>query len=240
MDVAQAKKFNQISTGRSFNSPSENPIKMNESMLLQRTQNEISQFESNVGDAKSLLAKMDVTYESTIETIHMAKEEGIKGSSGTFNQKDRDVMAENIEQHIDQILSFANEKHLDRYIFSGQKTDTPAIEYDGNNFTYNGNENRMSIDISNHLTVDVSDVASKTFQPVLESLVELRDSLRSGNNGDIQQALGSLDDSFVNFVDNRSKMGVQLNSLETIEFAYKEINTDLEVKRSEVESIDMA
>ncbi|MGN5650521.1 flagellar hook-associated protein FlgL [Bacillus sp. Brlt_9] len=240
MQYESNKKLEQIATGKIFNRVSDDPVRVNRSMLIKVTESRIDQFNDNVNDAKSLLEFMDMTFDKTINSLDEAKEQAVKGANDTYSKEDREVMAQGIEETIKQILGFANAQHLDRQMFSGEKLNTTPISYDGTNFTYNGNNGDMKIRVSEQMEATVSQSADKVFIPVLEELVKVRDALRSNDQAKIEATLKDFDKSKSDFIDNRSKIGVQLQSIELLSDAYNQTKTDLSLKKQETEDVNMA
>jgi flagellar hook-associated protein 3 FlgL len=179
-------------------------------------------------------------YSNTIDAIHLAKESGIKGANETFSAEDRKVMGEEIDQMISQIVSFANSKYLDRYPFSGEKTDTKSIDFDGTNFTYNGNATEMKIEVSDNLKIKVSQTADEVFIPVLENLKTMRDALNSNDTASLQVGMSQLDNSFNAMIDKRSEMGVQAKTAELLESSFLETKLDLTAKKQETDDVNLA
>lgn len=240
MQYESNKKLEQISTGKIFNRVSDDPVRVNRSMLIKVTESRINQFNDNVNDAKSLLEFMDMTFDKSINSLEEAKEQAVKGANDTYSKEDREVMAQGIEETIKQILGFANAQHLDRHMFSGEKLDATPISYDGKNFTYNGNNEDMKVKVSEQMDATVSQSAEKVFIPVLEELVKVRDALRSNDQAKIESTLKDFDKAKNNFIDNRSKIGVQLQSIELLSDAYNQTKTDLSLKKQETEDVNMA
>jgi flagellar hook-associated protein 3 FlgL len=209
-------------------------------MLINVTESRIDQYQNNVSDAKSLLDFMDTTFEQTTTSLQQAKEIAVKGANDTYSDTDRKAMADSVEEIIKQVVGFANSKHLDRYMFSGQKIDVSPITYDGTNFTYNGDNNAMTIDASEQVKATVSQSAGQVFVPVLNQLVKLRDALNANDHNAIEAAMNGVDTETNKFIDNHSKIGVQSNSIDLLNEAYSQTKTDLGVKRQQTEDVDMA
>lgn len=240
IQYASQKKMEQISTGKIFNKVSDDPVRVNRSMLIEVTENRVNQYKDNASDTKSLLEYIDVTYEKGTMSLQEAKELAIKGANETYTDTDRSVIADGIEEVIKQLVGFANSQHLDRYMFSGEKLHTKPIEYDGTHFVYNGNDKEMKINVSEEIGVTVSQSAKEVFIPVLEELVKTRDALLSNDHTKIENAIKGLEGATSNFIDDRSKVGVQLQSINLLEEAYEQTKTDLSVKKQETEDINMA
>lgn len=236
----QNKIFEQAMTGKKVNRASDDPIRYNEYALIQKTESKLNQYESNLNDSKNLLERIDVVLNSSVESIHIAKTSIVQASNDSLSDKDKGIISDTINETIDQLMSFANTKHLDRYLFSGQKVDVKPMVIEGNQVKYNGNDENMTINISESIDVEVTQSGEKIFSEMINSLIEARDSIKSGNNDDIQEAASRVDDAFINFVDERSRIGVQLTSVDVMENAYKETKVDLESKKQNSIGVDMS
>ncbi|WP_456363804.1 flagellar hook-associated protein FlgL [Priestia aryabhattai] len=239
LDNESVRKQEQIATGKQFSRVSDDPVKVNRSMLMDVTESRIKQYQANVNDTKSLLEYMDVTFDSTSDALTQAQEIAIKGASSTYSDADRVTFSNSIEEIIKQVVGLANSQHLDRYMFSGEKLDTKPLDYDGSTFTYNGNSNNMDVRVSEDVNVTVSESAAQVFVPALNELVKLRDALKSNNQADIESAMGGVQKETNKFIDNRSKIGVQIESVELLDESYNQVKLDLSTKRKENEDVDM-
>jgi len=239
IDSESVRKQEQIATGKQFSRVSDDPVKVNRSMLMDVTESRINQYQANVNDTKSLLEYMDVTFDSASDALTQAQEIAIKGASATYSDADRVTFSNSIEEIIKQVVGLANSQHLDRYMFSGEKLDTKPLDYDGTTFTYNGNNNNMDVRVSEDVNVTVSESAAQVFVPALNELVKLRDALKSNNQADIESAMGGVQKETNKFIDNRSKIGVQIESVELLDESYNQVKLDLSTKRKENEDVDM-
>lgn len=240
LQYEQSIKHEQISTGKMFQRVSDDPVRVNRSMLVNSSISKVDQYLSNVSDAKGLLEFIDTTYGNTIDAIHQVKAVAIKGDNDTVSAEDRKVMASEVEQMIKQVVSFANSRYLDRYTFSGEKTDVKPITYDGATFTYNGNNNEMKIEVSDNLKINVSQEADQAYMPVLENLVEIRDALNNNDTAALKVGMTNLDSSFTKMIDRRSEVGVQLKSAEILNAAYYETKVDLTARKQDAEDVNLA
>jgi flagellar hook-associated protein 3 FlgL len=240
LQYEQSIKHEQISTGKMFQRVSDDPVRVNKSMLVSSSIARVDQYMSNVSDTKGLLEFIDTTYGNTIDAIHQVKAVAIKGDNDTVSAADRKVMASEVEQMIKQVVSFANSRYLERYTFSGEKTDVKPITYDGATFVYNGNNKEMNIEVSDNLKIKVSQKASDDYVPLLKDLVEIRDALNNNDTTALKVGMGKLDDSFIKMIDKRSEMGVQLKSVEILNEAYYETKVDLTAKKQDVEDVNLA
>jgi flagellar hook-associated protein 3 FlgL len=235
-----AKKSQQISTGKHFFKVSDDPVRVNRSMMVDASENRIIQFQSNIQDAKGLLEFIDTNYGKTVANVQQIQETALRAANGTYTQQDRDVMADSIEQMIQQIVGYANSSFMDRHVFSGEMTDTTPLTYTGAAVTYNGNAATMKISISNQMEMDVSQTADTVYAPLITELINLRDQIQAGNHAGIEASMVATESLANEFVDNRSRVGVQLESIDFMNEAYEQTKIDLAEKRKSVEDVDLA
>lgn len=234
------KKIEQISTGKVYSKVSDDPVRVNKAMLIETSVSRVSQFVENANDAKSMLEYLDNTYSKTTDCLNEVKTIALKGSNGTLAETDRIALADAVDGLIDQVLGYANSKNLDRQIFSGQMTNTVPVTFDGTNFTYNGNDVSMKVNVSDTFTVDVTASADKVFIPVLETMVEIRDALNANDQDALTTAMDKFDKEMNSFIDNHSLVGNQLYSTELMSEAYKQSQVDLSAMYSGVVDVDMS
>lgn len=233
-------KSQQISTGKAFFNVSDDPVKVDSSMLIGVTENKVNQFQSNITDAKGLLQFIDTNFGNTVTSMQQAQQDALRAANGSYSQTDKDQVADEIEQTIQQVVGYANSKYLNRYVFSGEKTDTQPITYNGTTVTYNGNSNKMKVNVSDQISADVSQDGGSVFVPMLTELINLRDQLRTGTDASITTSMTNLDTLMNDFINNRSKVGVQLQSLDTLNTAYSQTKADLEAKKQNIEDADLS
>lgn len=239
IETESVKKQQQIATGKQFNRVSDDPVRVNRSMLMDVTESRLNQYQANVNDTKSLLQYMDVTFDSASSALDEAKGIGIKGANDTYSDSDRVTLSNSVEEIIKQMVGLANSQHLDRYMFSGEKINVKPIDYDGTTFTYNGNDKDMSVRVSDDVNVTVTQSAEQVFVPALNELVKLRDALKNNDQDGIEAALGGVQAESNKFIDNRAKIGVQTKSVELLYESYSQVKLDLSVKRQENDDVDM-
>lgn len=234
-----AEQSLQISTGKQFIYPSENPTKMNQSLLLQSSEQRIGQLQKNAEDAISFLERTESVLGSAVDVIQQTREQGLLAISGQHNDANKETFAKVIDDNIKQLLSLANTKHLNRYIFSGEKTQTVPFSYDGTTSVYNGDTNNITFKVGDANEVAISETGDVVFEEVINAMILLRDTIRAGNETDVQNAIDQLDKGFDQLIDTRSDIGVRTKGLKLMVDTYENTTVDLKAKRSVIEDTDV-
>lgn len=229
----------KITTGKEFIYPSDNPTKVNQSLLLNNTLDKLEQMNTNVNDANSFIERTESILAQVADVVQDTRENAIAANSGQFSEADREAYATVIERNIEQILGLANTKHLNRYLFSGEKTQTPPFDYDGTNVTYNGDDKNISFKIGTNQDMNISETGDVVFEDLLKSMVELRDSLKSNDPNAVSNAISSLDNGFDKVIDTRTNFGIRMKTLDLVKETYENSLVDIKAKISNVEDVDL-
>jgi len=116
----------QISSGSRINRPSDDSIGVIAAHLSQRTLEEVVKYDSNIDHARGWLQQAESTMRSMSDLISMAKERAEQMSTGTYTPEQRQMIATDVRNFLDQFLSLANTQVNGDYIFAGSRADQPA------------------------------------------------------------------------------------------------------------------
>lgn len=234
-----AEKQLEISSGKAFQKTSDDPIRANKSMLLKASENRIDQYLNNIDDAESFLKKVEGVLGNTIDVLQLTREAALQAKNDTTNKLDRNTLADTVEQQIKQVVALANTKHLDKYIFSGEKTKTESFTYNGTSATYNGDSGQLKIEVSNRLDMDITKPGDAIFTNLINNMINLRDQIRTGTNTDIETALQNFDGTMNQVVEQRADFGIKVDSLENLKNSYEQTKLNVGIQKSDNEDIDL-
>lgn len=234
----EANLVSQISTGKEFQNLSESPIKANKSLIIRNSLNQVDQYSKNVGDAAGTLSAVESNMASAMDIMQQAREQGLKASSSTYSQENRQSLAKILNENIEQMVTISNNKYLGKQLFSGEQTQTKSFDFDGTAVTYNGDTNVPTISISPNSNVKVTENGQNVFGGAFNALIKLRDDIQSGNIPDIETAIANLDVEMDKFVDLRAEVGVRMESMEMYKGSYAADKLSLQTQQVEVEEVD--
>ena len=141
------------STLKRVSKPSDDPIG-NTELLAIRSQNiDAEQYLRNLNFAKTQLSYTENVLEEMTDLLVKAKELAIGQASTLFGPEVRQGVAKEIHQIRQQILSIANKRIGNRYLFSGQKVLTRPFDQNGK---YQGDTNKINIEINKDVFVPVN------------------------------------------------------------------------------------
>ena len=163
----------QLSSGKQFSKPSDDPIGVTTSMGFHTKINNYEQYQKDVNNAKSWLETTENALSDANDVLQRSSELAVYGANDTLNPDDRKNMAEEVKELRNELISIANSKLGQDYIFSGQAVNNKPIEVNGN---YHTNKDLNLTTSTNIASVKRS--SSTALQPG-----EYKVSLKETNNG---------------------------------------------------------
>ena len=112
--LASQKKINRIS---------DDALGSSQLVDFKKTKADIADYLKNASDTESWLSMTESTLNSAHDLLVNAGELAVSQSSATANAASRKIAAQNVQALYDQMVSLANTKMGDRYLFAGSRTD---------------------------------------------------------------------------------------------------------------------
>ncbi|MGY2365082.1 flagellar hook-associated protein 3 [Pseudomonas azotoformans] len=154
--VVQAQQ--QASSGVRVQTAGDDPVAAQRLLMLQQQKDMLAQFSGNISNINSSLTNEESVLTAINATIQAASQLALK-AGGVTSDADRKSISVEVGALEDQLLGLLNSKDAaGNYLFSGSKTDTPPYSrnIDGT-YNYQGDENELSLQVSETLTVRTGD-----------------------------------------------------------------------------------
>ncbi|MBC2379628.1 flagellar hook-associated protein 3 [Pseudomonas sp. WS 5106] len=154
--VVQAQQ--QASSGVRVQTAADDPVAAQRLLMLQQQKDMLTQYSGNITNIQSSLTNEESVLTSISATIQAASQLALK-AGGVTSDADRKSISVEVGALEDQLLGLLNSKDAaGNYLFSGSKTDTPPYSrnIDGT-YNYQGDENALSLQVSETLTVRTGD-----------------------------------------------------------------------------------
>lgn len=154
--VVQAQE--QASSGVRVQTAGDDPVAAQRLLMLQQQKDMLAQFSGNISNIQSSLTNEESVLTAISATIQAASQLALK-VGGVTSDADRKSISVEVGALEDQLLGLLNSKDAaGNYLFSGSKTETPPYSrnIDGT-YNYQGDENELSLQVSETLTVRAGD-----------------------------------------------------------------------------------
>lgn len=163
-------------TLRQITKPSDNPVNNVEALQIINRNKDNNQYIKNADFALLQLSVTENSLTEVTDIISKAKELAIGQASDFYGPDVRKNVSKEVKQLRNQLLSIANRRLGQRYIFGGHKTNTPPFDYDGN---YLGDKNHVSLEVGKDFFVPINLHGSELFYVEDESSIKDEHPLNS-------------------------------------------------------------
>jgi flagellar hook-associated protein 3 FlgL len=121
--VARLNEYQRaLSSGVRINDPSDDPAGATRSLLLRSDIRNIEQYQRNINEGLGFMNFVDSTLDDMVNTLIGVRGTAIQGASDTVNADDRKILARDVNELIEHMISRGQSKFRGRFIFAGTET----------------------------------------------------------------------------------------------------------------------
>ncbi|MFV0262853.1 MAG: flagellar hook-associated protein FlgL [Kluyvera sp.] len=248
-----SKLMEQLSTQKRVNVPSDDPVTASRLVQLNREQSAIKQYQSNI---TSLSGKLSVQ-ESHITAMSnqvLAVSDKLKlANNSTLSQKDLAGYGAELGSMLDSLVASMNSKNESgSYLFSGTKTDSKAVEWDGSQYVFGGNTNSRETIVANGVAITENTNVVQAFSgsgddlEMLNKLKELSEKMQDPNlnYADYQDDISAMIDMTQTTSDSLgalfTDLGGRQNRLTLLDDAHTDVSLSNSLVETDLNSADSA
>ncbi len=137
----------QIATGKKIGLPSQDPILASRSLRLRASIDANTQYTRNNDQAISWAESTSGAFRNVNKQLENILTSLTKGANDTMSLSERKDIATSLRAYLDEIQAQMNTTYSGRYVFSGYRTDEPAILTEPTNDAFNINQTLSYSDI---------------------------------------------------------------------------------------------
>lgn len=157
----------QLASGKRIVTPSDDPSGAARILDIQEATSAFEQFNRNAGRAQSDLGVEESALRSVTNMLQRVRELSLQAINGSLTTKDRQYVASEMEQRLDQLIQTANTKSGNEFIFAGFKSATQPFNVDpAGNVNYVGDQGKRELQISPSRYVAINDSGFDVFMDV--------------------------------------------------------------------------
>jgi flagellar hook-associated protein 3 FlgL len=244
----------QLATGRRILTPSDDPAGATKALDLQRYLETNKQFLSNMGFARARLETQETALASVTELLQRANELAIQGNNATASASDREAIAVEVDQLLEQMLALANTRDSNgEYLFGGLKRADAAFTRNVDpvtgavTYAYDGDEQQRQIQVSEVRRIADADTGQDIFMEVtgpggssaFDILAKFAADLRTPG-ADLSDSIGNIKLAMEQVLAVRARGGARLNALDDLGNVNEDLAVTLESQLSEIRDLDYA
>jgi flagellar hook-associated protein 3 FlgL len=241
------KVMQQMATGDRLTKLSDDPMASIQLLNLDREGSAISQYQNNIANVKTTLSSQEVHLDSVNESLKSMRDLVLWGANGTLTDEDRKGMISELESMRDAIQSSFNAKDEEgHYLFSGTKTDTPAISAAGGNYSLDGNNDKRIVTVAKGVTMESNITAQELMDlgggdNVLSQIDRLIVEFKNPSPNfqtEVEASLNAIDDTMSNVLGAMTEIGGRHNNLDLMDGAHSENKLFVDKITSDVSALD--
>ncbi len=158
----------QLATGRRILTPADDPKGAAAALDLNHTVAVTKQYDANADFAVSRQSLEDSTLGAVTTLLQRARDLAIQSNNSTLSNRDRDAVAAEVRERLDELLGLANTRDANgEYLFSGYSTDTqPFAANSAGGFTYSGDQGQRFLQVGPSFQVAVGDSGFEVFTAI--------------------------------------------------------------------------
>ncbi len=119
--------YTQMASGKKIQMPSEDPIVASRALRLRNIVSSTEQYYSNSQQAASWMETTEAALSKVNSILSTMSELSVQAASDSYKDDDRKKIMNQFNSLVGQLESELNSTYMGRYVFSGYKTDQPAI-----------------------------------------------------------------------------------------------------------------
>jgi len=159
----------QASTGNRVNRASDSPSEAYRILGLNTQDRSLAGYIENIQNLIGTLEISSTVIENMASELADSRTVLTEIVGGVYDNEGQERIAEKLNSTLEQLVSLANTKHANQYLFSGNNTSAPpyAVEYSGGQIvsvTYQGGEESRRIDVAPAVEIEAFRVGDDIFQ----------------------------------------------------------------------------
>lgn len=231
----------KLSSGKELQKPSDDPFAVSRALQLRSELAANQQYQDNVQSAQGWQSATDTALANIGDLALRARDLVVQGANGSLGDDDRTSIAAEIDQLIGSITSAANTKYAGSYVLSGSATGTAPFDPNDPTYAYNGNPDALQREIGENIPVRVNVTADTAIQPLLVTLGQVSQHLKTDDVASLQNSdLSALDADTSALTTQRATVGAIGNRLDTALARLQQLQESATSLLSNTEDADMA
>jgi len=159
----------QSATGNRVNRASDSPSQAYRILGLHTQDRSLTGYTENIKDLMSTLEISSTIIEDMASGLADTRTVLTQIVGGIYDEEGQKRIAETINNTLKSLVSLANAKHANQYLFSGSNTSIPpyAVEYEGGQIvgvTYQGSEEARRVDVAPAVDIEAFRVGDDVFR----------------------------------------------------------------------------
>ena len=227
-----------VTTGKRILRASDDPVGTAQVLKLNNALGDLEQYRRNGEQATSLLNLTDSALANLGDLARQARDLTLQANNATVSPTARANFAEQIERIKAQVVSVAGTTHNGRYLFSGQKTDTPPFDIADATNTYRGDAGALRVETDRDQYATINIPGDEVFSQLLNTLDTVRADIVAGKVS--SEGIVGLTEGLDRVLAARGTVGTVSNQITQTRDRLEAVEQEFRVLLSNTEEVDIA
>lgn len=241
------KVLQQMSTGDRLTKISDDPMASIKLLNLEREGSAINQYQSNIANVKTTLSSQETHLDSVNESLKSIRDLVLWGANGSLTDADREGMITELKSLRDSVESSFNAQDEEgHYLFSGTKTDTPAVNSAGGTYVIDGNSDKRVVTVAKGVTMESNMTAKDILElgggnnvlDQIDALIVEFETPSPNFKATVDATLQVIDDTSANVLGAMTEIGGRYNNLDLLDSAHGENKLFVDKVSSDLSALD--
>ena len=257
----------QLTSGKTVNKASDNPLKVSRIMQLNRDLKANEQYNKNIASTINYLDTADTALGQLNEVLKSINEKLIASGNASYSNEEREALRNTINEQIGHMGQILNTNFDGKYIFGGTRTGDKPVEIvkdaDGTNKLTIANvddpnvkdqlDTKLVVEVSQGVTLEYTNSVTDLFsftnskgesKDIRDIMDNIMTTLASGSADDLEKLTGEcltdIQDFQNHVLKTRSQVGAMQNRMEDAQSKNEDETYNMTEILSETEDIDFA
>ncbi|HSW39678.1 MAG TPA: flagellar hook-associated protein FlgL [Acidobacteriota bacterium] len=229
----------QLSSGKKVNKLADSPSGSADLVVLTDKASRIDAYRSNIGVSAYYLKTAETALNETNNLVGALYALGSQAVTDTVNNEGRAAIAIELRIIMEQLLSLANSRAGDRFIFAGSQSTAAPFAVEDGAVVYKGDDRVNGVFIDDGVQVRQGVAGNEAFGAIFSTLGDLLNSLEGNDIPGIKKALEGVSSALSDLGTARGRIGVNLGLLRNQTMVLDANAVMLKERQSALEDADM-
>lgn len=254
LQADQSKLQNQISTGKKFTTPAEDPVGAARALEVSHHKEVNNTYATVRKTAISNLETVEASLTNVTNLLVSAQSTLVAAGNGAYSNKERANIATNLQNSLDALVGMANGKDVyGNYLYSGFKSDSPAFVATATGATYSGDSNVQLLQVDAQRQMEVSVSGDSVFQAggndvfaTMRNIITLLNTpitdatTQAAFTSGLATAIDGMKASADTVLNVRASVGSRLNELDSLDLAGQDRDLQYDSALLDIQDLDYA
>lgn len=241
---------NQLSTGKTLNEPSDNPLAVSEDMSLTDTLSQTTAYQNTISQSQTWMNSTSAALSNLNTTLQQLQQLVIQASNGTnTDSAARSALVASATEFVSNVSQIADTQQGTRYLFGGTATSTPPSSYAFSSAisTLPGVSSNQTMQVANGVAMPINVTAVSLFQTAPPGAADLQQTmtsiladLQSGEQQNLSTDLANLNANMTQVTSIEANLGSRQTRMTAISNQMSQYATLVANQKGNLEDANMA